>query len=75
MYCINSETPKNCYFCPLCHGEYGPGNEKSYCAVKPNVKLKYRGSRPKECPIIPDLIERLKKDFDECDERCINNVK
>ena len=52
MYGINSEPPKNCFYCPLCQGEYGPGNEKSYCAIKPKVKLKYKGSRPKECPII-----------------------
>ena len=52
MYSINSDPPKNCFYCPLCQGEYGPGNEKSYCAIKPKVKLKYKGSRPKECPII-----------------------
>ena len=54
MYGINSETPKNCLDCPLCQGEYGKGNEKSYCAIKSKVKLKYRGSRPKGCPIIVD---------------------
>lgn len=52
MYGINSEPPKNCLDCPLCQGEYGPGNEKSYCAIKSKIKLKYKGSRPKECPII-----------------------
>ena len=52
MYGINSDPPKNCLYCPLCQGEYGPGNEKSYCAINPKVKLKYKGSRPKECPII-----------------------
>ena len=52
MYGINSEPPKNCLYCPLCQGEYGPGNEKSYCVIKPKVKLKYKGYRPKECPII-----------------------
>lgn len=51
MYSINSKPPKNCLDCPLCQGEYGKGNEKSYCAIKPNVKLKYKGFRPKECPI------------------------
>ena len=51
MIQINMPMPKNCYECPLCQGEYGKGNEKSYCAIKSNVKLKYKGFRPKECPI------------------------
>ena len=63
MYGINSEPPKNCLDCPLCQGEYGPGNEKSYCAIKPKVKLKYRGSRPKECPIIADPLPRWQTEF------------
>lgn len=54
MYGINSEPPKNCLRCPLCQGEYGGGNEKSYCAINPKAKLKYKGYRPKECPIIVD---------------------
>ena len=48
---IDMPMPKNCLICPLCQGEYGPGNEKSYCAIKPNIKLKFKGWRPKECPI------------------------
>lgn len=52
---INVKPPKNCLYCPLCQGEYGPGNEKSYCVYKPEVKLKYKGHRPKECPIIEDV--------------------
>lgn len=63
MYGINSEPPKNCLDCPLCQGEYGPGNEKSYCAINPKVKLKYRGSRPKECPIIVDPLPQWQIEF------------
>lgn len=51
MITIDMETPKNCSVCPLCQGEYGPGNEKSYCAAKHVEKLKYKGGRPKDCPI------------------------
>lgn len=63
MYGINSEPPKNCLDCPLCQGEYGKGNEKSYCAINPKVKLKYRGSRPKECPIIVDPLPQWQIEF------------
>lgn len=63
MYGINSEPPKNCLDCPLCQGEYGKGNEKSYCAINPKVKLKCRGSRPKECPIIADPLPQWQIEF------------
>ena len=63
MYGINSEPPKNCFYCPLCQGEYGPGNEKSYCAIKSEVKLKYKGSRPKKCPIIVDPLPQWQIEF------------
>lgn len=63
MYGINSEPPKNCLNCPLCQGEYGKGNEKSYCAIKSEVKLKYNGSRPKECPIIADPLPQWQIEF------------
>lgn len=51
MIQIDMPMPKNCIECPLCQGEYGKGNEKSYCVINPNAKLKYRGLRPKECPM------------------------
>ena len=49
---VNMQLPENCLDCPFCQGEYGPGNEKSYCAIKSGGdKLKYKGKRPSDCPI------------------------
>lgn len=56
MYAINQSIPKNCSACWACQGEYGPGNEKSFCALQGDgseyIKLKYKGGRPKNCPLI-----------------------
>ena len=51
MVQIDMELPHNCLYCPLCKGEYGSGNEKSYCSISPNIRLKFKGNRPKECKI------------------------
>jgi hypothetical protein len=47
---VDMQIPKSCMECPLCGGEYGPGNDKSYCKIKPYIKLTWK-NRPKECPI------------------------
>lgn len=52
MYKIDATAPKNCLDCPLCKGEYGAGNEKSYCSIKSSIQLSFKGKRPKDCPII-----------------------
>ena len=51
----NMEMPKNCLECRFCTGEYGAGNEKSYCLLDSDIEgncLKYKGNRPTECPIL-----------------------
>lgn len=48
---IEMSAPRNCLDCSLCHGEYGSGNEKSFCAIKSDIKLKFTGKRPSDCPI------------------------
>ena len=56
MFIVNMPMSKNCLDCMFCQGEYGPGNEKSYCALHESdtddIELKYKGRRPKNCPII-----------------------
>ena len=61
MIQININPPKNCLDCPFCKGEYGPGNEKSYCSIDANIKLNWKGNRPKGCPIIVVYGHKLTK--------------
>lgn len=51
---VDFNIPESCRKCRFCTGEYGPGNEKSYCMIDPTLsgnKLKYGRSRPSNCPI------------------------
>lgn len=47
---IDMDFPKSCLECPLCKGEYGVGNEKSYCGAKADVECKW-DKRAKNCPL------------------------
>ena len=53
MFVVPIGLPKDCGDCYFCYGEYGKGNEKSYCCVSDlcGSDLKYKGKRPVKCPL------------------------
>ena len=57
---VDFDIPESCGKCKFCTGEYGAGNEKSYCMLSPDLcgrDLKYGRKRPDNCPIVESSME------------------